>query len=261
MYTPKEIAANYIDIAKSKTSAKWYKTLVLAVLAGMFIALAGALATVAGASVDAKASLLVKAAVFPLGLILVVLAGSELFTGNCLLLAPTLSKDIKISAVLKNLGIVYGGNLVGSVLVALVTVYGGTFGDGTSIILAANAKCSMTFAECLLRAIPCNILVCLAVWISMASKTVTGKILAVYLPIFAFVACGFEHSVANMFYLSAGFWATAKYGVTAENLTAVNALVNNLLPATIGNVIGGTVFVALPYWFVYLKKDKNSENK
>lgn len=125
MYSPKEIAKNYVNTAKSKTSLKWYENLTLAVLAGIFIALAGVLATVCGSGFSGTQSLLVKAAVFPLGLILVTLAGSELFTGNCLLLAPVLSGDVKITKTLKNLGITYAGNLLGSLLIALLAVYAG----------------------------------------------------------------------------------------------------------------------------------------
>ena len=129
MYTGYEIADNYKRTALTKTTAKWYRTLILAIFAGAFIAFAGALATIAGTADDGTKSTLIKAAVFPVGLILVVLTGSELFTGNCLLIAPLLSRDVKLAPTLKNLSIVYAGNLVGSVVVALLTVYSGAF-DG-----------------------------------------------------------------------------------------------------------------------------------
>ncbi len=258
MYTQKEVAQNYVNIAQAKTSQKWYKMLVLAVFAGAFIALAGFTATVAGSAYDGIQSVLIKAAVFPVGLILVTLTASELFTGNCILLAPVLSKDVKITSMLKNLGIVYLGNLLGSVIIALLAVYCGAMNASiaNATIQCASLKCNANFLEAFLRAIPCNILVCLAVWTSMSSKSTSGKILAVYMPIFAFVVCGFEHSVANMYYLTAGLLASAKTGVAAAGLTVGKSLLYCLLPTTLGNIIGGMVFVALPLWLVHFKKER-----
>ncbi len=255
MYTGYEIADNYKRTALIKTTAKWYRTLILAIFAGAFIAFAAALATIAGTASDGTKSTLIKAAVFPIGLILVVLTGSELFTGNCLLIAPLLSRDVKLASTLKNLSIVYAGNLVGSVVVALLTVYSGTFdGIPNAIVSAAAYKCGLGFGTAMLRAIPCNVLVCFAVWCSFAGKSTAGKIISVYPPIFAFVALGMEHSVANMYYLTAGLLSSAKYGIAAQGLNAGNALLNSLLPATLGNIIGGTVLTALPLWLAFFRK-------
>ena len=260
MYSPKEIAENYINIAKTKTSLTWYKNLILAVLAGVFIALAGALATIAGSAYSDTQSTLVKAAVFPVGLILVTLAGSELFTGNCLLVAPLLCGEIKITKTLKNLGITYAGNIVGSILIALIVVYSGALDQiAPSVVSAAIAKSNFGFGKSFLLAIPCNILVCLSVWIAMSSKSTAGKILAVYMPIFAFVACGFEHSVANMYYFSSALFTAAKHGITGYNVGT--AIVNNLIPVTLGNIVGGVVFVAIPYYLVYLRKNKKTKQE
>lgn len=258
MNTPAEIAANYIGIAKSKTQQKWWKTFLLAVLAGAFIALGGVVSTVAASGFSGIQASLIKGAVFPLGLILVVICGAELFTGNCLLIAPALQKEIKIGKMLKNLLIVYCGNLVGGVLIAMLTVYSHAFGTATAevCVSAAEIKSTMSFSDCLLRGILCNILVCLAVWGAMASKNAAGKILFVYLPVFAFVVCGFEHSVANMYYLTAGLTAASEYAITASGLTLGNALLFNLLPSTIGNIVGGGM-VAVSYWAVYFHKEKS----
>jgi len=264
MNLPNEIAANYINIAKGKVGQKWYKTLVLAVLAGAFISFGAALATVAGSGFAGIEGTLIKAAVFPLGLILVVVCGAELFTGNCLLFAPLVNGDIKITGALKSWGIVYAGNVIGSVLIALVVVYGHSNGAAvmSACVNTAAAKCNLPFADSFLRGIACNILVCLAVWASMASKNVSGKVLAVYLPVFAFVACGFEHCVANMYYLTAGLLTSASGGIVAEGLTFGNSLLS-LLSSTIGNIIGGAL-IAVAYWLVYLQggklKSVNSEN-
>lgn len=250
MFTPAEAYSNYITVAKNKTSAIWYKTLILAILAGAFIAFGAAASTAASASLSGSAASAVKAAVFPVGLILVVIVGAELFTGNCLLIAPAAGRDIKLTALLKNLGIVYGGNLIGSILIALIVVYSGvqTGAVKDACIAAAANKCNMNFGIALLRAIPCNILVCLAVWCALSSKSSAGKILALYMPVFAFVVCGFEHSVADMYYLTAGLLSGS-----AEGLNLGNAIVNCLIPATLGNILGGGLF-ALALFAVHRPK-------
>ncbi len=257
MNKPNEIALNYISVANGKTSQAWYKALILAALAGAFIAFGGALATFAGSGFTGMQANLVKGAVFPLGLILVVICGAELFTGNCLLIAPLLTRDIKPSATFKSWGIVYVGNFVGAVLVAVLVVYGHSFTDevAQACVNVAAAKCNTPFWQIMLRGIPCNMLVCLAVWAAMASKTATGKILAVYLPVFAFVVCGFEHSIANMYYITAGLMASAEYGLTVVGLNLGNGLLNGLLAATVGNIIGGGL-IAVAYYAVYFKRRK-----
>ncbi len=263
MNQPKEIADNYIGAAKGKTSQVWYKILILAVLAGAFIALGGAFATSAGSYFSGPGSALVKGAVFPLGLILVVLCGAELFTGNCLLIAPLLNKDVKITGVLKNWGTAYIGNFIGAVFVAVFVVFGHIYG-GTSAITSAGmacintaaAKCNAGFWDTFLRAIPCNMLVCLAVWAAMASRNAAGKILAVYMPVFAFVVCGFEHSIANMYYITSGLMTSAHYGIPVSGLDFGNGLLYSLIPSTLGNIIGGSL-IALAYFAVYFKSKES----
>ena len=255
MNSPKEIALNYVGVAQGKANQSWSKTLILGIMAGMFISLGGMIAISASCHKTGVESAIIKGLVFPMGLILVVLCGSELFTGNCLLFAPFLSKDITAKGMLKNLLFTYLGNIIGSVAVALLVVYSGSLNDAAvdMTVSIANAKSAMNFGEVVIRGILCNILVCIAVWASMAGKTPASKILGLYLPIFAFVVLGYEHCVANMYYFSAGIFASAKYGVEST-MTATGVLVNNMLPATIGNMIGGMGFVALPYWAVFLKK-------
>lgn len=252
--TPKEIAEGYKKTAKDKTSNVWYKILILAVLAGAYIALGGVFATLASSGSTGMTASLIKGAVFPVGLMLVVICGAELFTGNCLLIAPLLNKDIKATAMLKNWGLAYIGNLIGAIIVALLVVYSKTY-DGDIARAAVDIvakKSDMNFGYALLKGILCNMLVCLAVWASMASKSATGKILAIYLPIFAFVVCGFEHSIANMFYIMSAFMTSASAG-----LNFGYALLNGLLAPTIGNIVGGGL-IALAYYAVYFKASKNS---
>lgn len=261
MFSPKEIAQNYVAVAQGKVNQKWYKILILAVLAGAYIAVGAVLSTVASSGMTGTQAALIRGAVFPVGLMLVVICGAELFTGNCLLTAPAINKDIAPKPLFKCLGVSYLGNFIGGVLIALLVVFSHAMGGSAAeaCVNIAATKCSLSFFDSLLRGIMCNILVCLAVWASMASKSISGKILAVYLPIFAFVVCGFEHSVANMYYLTAGFLTSAEYAISSNGLGFFGAVFNNLIPVTLGNIIGG-VLIAVAYWAVYLKKDRVKEN-
>ena len=271
MNSPKEVAQNYINIGVGKMKLKASKMLLLAILAGMFIALAGVGATIASVSIpSASVAKLVGAAVFPTGLAMVLIAGSELFTGNNLLIIPILEKQAKVSAMLRSWVIVYVGNFIGSILVAAFSVYGGTFSlfsnaAAVSVINTAVAKVSLSFGNALLRGILCNFLVCIAVWMAFAAKDIAGKVAGMYLPIMLFVLSGFEHSIANMYYIAAGMFATtnASYaaaaseaGVNLSRLTWPAMFIKNLIPVTLGNMIGGVVMVGVVYWFIYLKQDK-----
>ncbi len=258
MKSPAEIAFGYIKVAQGKASQKWYKTLILAVLAGAFIAFGAAVATAAGAKANNAA--LVKGLVFPVGLVLVVVCGAELFTGNCLLISPAIGRDIKVGGLFKNWGIVYAGNFLGGLLIAVLVVYSHVQNQAVAeaCVATAAAKSNMGFGDALLRGILCNMLVCLAVWAAMASGNTAGKILALYLPVLTFVVCGFEHSVANMYYLSAGLMAGVEYGISMARLNVGNALLYCLLPSTIGNVIGGCL-IGVAYHTVYRTKMPKSE--
>ena len=242
----------------------------LAVMAGIYIALAGVGASVAPVSIEpASVAKLVGACLFPAGLTFVLLAGSELFTGNCLLVLPLLQKEIRPGAMLRSWIIVYAGNFLGSLLIAWAVTAGHTFslfdnGLAVSAIRTAAAKCSLAFTDAFLRGILCNLLVCLAVWISFAARDVTGKIAGLYFPILLFVLCGYEHCVANMYYIPAGLFsladsgyaqAAAAAGVDTASLSWANFLLCHLLPVTLGNIVGGTA-LGVVYWRVYLCKDR-----
>jgi formate/nitrite transporter len=241
--------------------------LLLGVLAGMFIALAGVGATIAPVTV-ASASLgkLIGAAVFPVGLAMVLLAGSELFTGNCLIVIPVLEKQVKIREMIKNWCFVYIGNFVGSILIAALSVYGGTFSlfgnaAAASLIKTAVNKVGLSFSDALLRGILCNFLVCIAVWISFAAKDIVGKVAGLFLPIMLFVLSGYEHSIANMFYVPAGLFAMSNpvYLAAVDSVNTValswgSLFTKNLIPVTLGNIIGGMVLVGMAYWFIYLRE-------
>ena len=275
MNSPKEIARNYIAIGLAKVKHSITKMLVLGILAGMFIALSGVGATIVQATLVnttfASVGRLLSAIVFPTGLIMVMFAGSELFTGNCLIIIPVLQKEIKLREMLKSCLFVYIGNFIGSLLIVVITVYGGTYslfggGAAVNVIYTAVAKVNLPFGDALLRGILCNFLVCIAVWISYAAKDIMGKVITLFFPVMLFVLCGFEHSVANMYFIPAGLLAsmnpvyleayTSVYGnANLPRLTWGAMFTGNLIPSTIGNIIGGSILVGFVYWFIYLKEE------
>ncbi len=249
MLTPAEIARTYVSVGKNKAALPAARLLLLAFLAGAFIALAGAGATFGNVYVNRA----MGAAIFPAGLAMVILAGSELFTGNCLLVIPLLEREITLGQAVRNLALVYLGNLLGGVFVSACGVYGGTFDAiAETVVATAAAKCTLPFAAGFLRGILCNVLVCLGVWMALAAKDVAGKVVGLFFPIFVFVICGYEHCIANMFYIPAGLMAAARCGMAAEGLSLVGFL-HNLLPVTLGNMVGGAGLGAI-YWAIYLKK-------
>ena len=264
MNTPGEIAKNYLAVGEGKARLPLGKMFLLAVLAGLYIGLAGLGASVASAGAgSAGAGRLLSACIFPAGLTMVLLAGSELFTGNCLILIPVLEGRLSPAALVRNLLVVYLGNFLGGLLAAAGAVYSHTFslfGNGLAAgaVSTAAAKCSLSFGDAFLRGIFCNLLVCLAVWMAMAAKDAAGKVAALFFPIFLFVLCGFEHCIANMYYIPAGLLAlgepvyAAAIGEAPAALTWGNFLLVNLLPVTLGNLLGGMALAA-GYWGAYLK--------
>lgn len=260
MKSPAEIAENYIKVGLSKMSLEAMKMLWLSVLAGAFIAF-GALGSQAAAVSIPLPSVakLAGAMVFPVGLMMVLTAGSELFTGNNLLVIPVLMKKASVKHMLKSWIIVYTGNFIGGVLIAFAATQGHIFsmfdnGLAASVVSTACAKTGMTFSDAFIRGILCNFLVCIAVWVSFAASELAGKIIALMLPVMLFVLCGFEHCVANMYFIPAGIFASAEYGIKAPGLGWGSFLLKNLLPVTLGNLTGGALLVGCGYWFVYLRK-------
>ena len=246
------------------------KFFVLAILAGAFIAFGAQLSILVGsdATLGFGFTKFIAGAVFSVGLMLVVVAGAELFTGDNLVVISALEKKVRWGEVLKTWVAVYIGNLVGSVLIALLLYWSGLWSMngnlvGSAALKIAGTKVGLTFVQGLVRGILCNWLVCLAVWMATASKDIIGKLFAVFFPVMAFVASGFEHSVANMFFIPYGILlksvpqvvaATGKTLADFAGLNWVTLWTKNLIPVTIGNIIGGAFFVGFIYWFAYLKK-------
>ena len=270
---PPAMAAKAEDIGVKKATMNATSMFLMAILAGAFIGIGAIFATTAAAGnadLPYGAGRLLVGLVFSVGLILVVVGGAELFTGNTLITMAFASKKVTLAQLMRNWGIVYFGNLVGSVLTALFVFLGGQymFGKGAiglAAINIANAKVNLTFVEALFLGIMCNALVCMAVWMCYSARTTTDKILAIIPPISCFVAAGFEHSIANMYFIPIGlfikdfgspkfFELIGKTAADFPNLTWGNFFVANLLPVTIGNIIGGAIMVGLVYWFVYNRK-------
>jgi len=267
---PADVARKAETVGIAKAAMRATDTFVLAVLAGAFIALGAAFATTVGsgaADLPYGVTRLLVGLAFTLGLILVVVAGAELFTGNNLIVMAWASRRVSTASLLRNWVIVYAGNFVGAfgtaVLVWLGEQY--TFGGGSvgaTALSIASTKTGLGFGQAIALGALCNALVCLAVWLTYGAHTTTDKILAVVPPIAAFVALGFEHSVANMYFIPVGLlietdeaWVTTTSGLPdLSGVTWGHFLVDNLLPVTLGNIIGGSVMVGAVYWFVYLRR-------
>ncbi len=250
MLASKEIAAKWEGTAKGKAALSPVKCLVLGCLAGMYIAFGAIGCTVTQASVEGGSGKLLGACVFPVGLILVVLAGGELFTGNCLMAGPALMGKAKWSGVLKNWLLVYLGNMLGAMIAALIAVYGHILENGNAAVLAmaiADKKCNLSFTDAIIRGIGCNILVCGAVWMASGAEKASGKALCCFFPVMLFVLAGMEHSVANMYYIPAGMLLGCQ-----DNVNIASYLLGNLLPVTLGNILGGGG-LAIAYAAVYRK--------
>lgn len=274
-YKPQDIARLVEAGGVTKARAPLLTTLALGVLAGAFIALGGVFSTSVGAGSDLGFGVtrLLSGLAFSLGLVLVVVAGAELFTGNTLLTIAWVSRRISLRELLGNWTLVYLANLAGALSIAALVYYGRWWEQGEGA-MAANAlaialsKAELSFTEALLRGIAANALVCLAIWLAIAGRSVTDKILAVVFPITAFVAAGFDHSIANMYYLPLGLLlAHTPEAVQAAGLTpdALDRLtlpwtVHNLAAVTIGNIIGGGILVGLVYWTVYLRKGSEARD-
>jgi formate/nitrite transporter len=247
--TPLEISKTISAIGEKKASETIFELFVFGVLAGIYIALGASVATsvLSGGTLDAGVAKFLAGSVFSVGLMLVLILGSELFTGNILMTIGLIYQRYSFIKVLRNWLIVYFGNLAGGLLIAwlvsksgLLIHQGELTSIGTAAIKIAEGKMQLSFVEALCRGILCNMLVCLAVIMSIACKTITGKIFSIYFPIMTFVASGYEHSVANMYFLPAALFAKGEF-----LLTRFFNIFDNLVPVTIGNIIGGLLIVLL----------------
>lgn len=263
---PPEMAERMENVGVKKANLDSWSMFALAVLAGSFIGLGAQFFTlvITDSGLGFGMNKLVGGLVFSLGLILVVIAGAELFTGNNLIVLAWVSGKLTLGQVMRNWTIVYLGNLVGSIGTVILVYLSGQWAFnghqvGATALNIANAKVNLTFTQGLVRGILCNILVCLAVWLCLSARSVVDKIAAILFPITAFVASGFEHSIANMYFIPMGLLlkgepqVLAAAGKAAADLVTLNVpgFLMNLIAVTTGNIFGGGVMVAVVYWFVY----------
>ena len=269
---PPQIAEACERVGAAKARMDLVSTLVLAGLAGAFISLGAMLftVTVTQAELGFGPTRLLGGVAFSLGLVLVVIAGAELFTGNTLIIMAWASRKVSTPLLLRNWVLVYAGNFAGAILTVLL-VYASQqfeFNDhqiGATALKVANNKVNLGFGQAVALGVLCNALVTLAVWLALSARGIIDKIVAIVFPITAFVAAGFEHSVANMYFIPMGVLLKEEASVreaaglsegALSDLTWGDFLLANLLPVTIGNIIGGAVLVGAVYWFVYLRQDR-----
>lgn len=270
--TPAEIIVANIESGKGKAELPMIRMILLGLMAGGIIALGGSASSVAAHDIGSVGvARLLTAVVFPVGLMMIVLAGGELFTGNCMITMAVLDGKTTLRKKIRNLAVVYVSNFVGALVIDVLVFASGQLnysdgGLGAYSIKVALGKIDMTFVEGIASGILCNILVCTAILMASAAVEVAGKIWAIFFPIFAFVIAGFEHSIANMFYIPIGMMAatnpvyTAKaqelYGISAEQAAGITIgqSLHNFVPVTIGNIIGGVFFVSITYYLVHRKK-------
>ncbi len=257
-----------------KASLPFRSTMLLSFLAGAFIALASVGSNIIAHNItDVGLAKYLAGLIFPAGLILVVIAGAELFTGNNLISVAVLSKKVSLRKYFYNISMVWLGNLVGSIFIALLIYLSGQLEYsggllGAYTIKVGVIKTNLTYTNLFTSGILCNILVCLAVWMSYAAKDVAGKSIVIFFPIWLFIASGYEHSVANMYYISCAMLAAtdsnfvslaqSHFGITTEalsNLSIYGMFIKNLIPVTIGNLVGGGFFVGTWYWWSHKQTD------
>ena len=268
-----EVIEQNIQNGIKKTNLTTKKLILLGIVAGFFIGIGAEASSLAMHGIsNVGLARTVAGAVFPIGLMLIVLLGGELFTGNSLISMAVYDKKAKLKGMIRNLTIVYISNFIGAALMAWMINNCGQLnfsdgGAGAFTIKVALGKVGIDPIQAIVSGILCNVLVCLAIFMAATAKDVAGKCIAIFFPIFVFVISGFEHCVANMYYIPAGIFAaqnslyaakaTELYGITAEQLSGLNfgTMFSNLIPVTIGNIIGGMVFVGLLYWYLYRKKE------
>ena len=271
--TPAQVLEANMKAGEGKATLPLLKCILLGIMAGAFIAFGGASSNAAIHNISNQG--LAKAlagTIFPVGLMMIVFVGGELFTGDCLMIAGVVDKRFSALKMMKTLVVVWLSNLVGAVIIATLVYFSGLLdysngGLGAFTIKVALGKCTLTPFRAVCSGILCNILVCIAVLMATSAKVIAGKVWAIFFPIWAFVIGGWEHCVANMFYIPAGIIASCNdnyvakaeelYGITADQIAAnlnIGGFISNQIPVTLGNILGGMVFVALPLYAIHKSK-------
>ena len=278
--TPEKMTDNYLNSSANRVKIDTIKIIFLSIFAGAFIAFGAAGSSLATHNIEAVGiARLVAGLVFPVGLMMVILTGAELFTGNCMFIMGVCNKQFSAFTMIKILMLVYLGNMFGGIMIAILISLSGQLDYSSGLLGAytikiASAKVALPFVKAFVSGILCNILVCIAVLMTGCAKDIIGKLFCVFFPILLFVVCGFEHCVANMYYIPAGIMAAEnneyvsiamkQYGLTLEqisNITWSNFFVYNLFPVTLGNVLGGMVFVGIPILLIYRETKGEIKNE
>ncbi len=281
--TPAETIDGNIKAGVTKANLNIWKMIFMGVMAGGFIAFGGEASNVAAHAItNVGLARVVAGLIFPVGLMMIVLVGGELFTGNCLLIMDIMDKKVTVAQVIRNLVVVYFSNMLGAFIVTALTFWSRQFNYSSGLLGAytikvAVGKCSLDFFPAFCSGILCNILVCIAILMAGTAKDIIGKLFAILFPILAFVTSGFEHCVANMFYIPAGILAATNpeyvrmaeeaYGLTADQIHSAlsfSGYLSNLGPVTLGNIIGGMVCVGIVFYEINKSKFCNppkEENK
>lgn len=273
---PTEVLEANMKAAQAKVRYPFYKLLLLGMMAGMFVGFGAAASSTAMHGIaDVGIARLIAGCIFPVGLMMIIFVGGELITSNCLMISGVIDKRYSALSMLKALAVLYISNLIGSVLVAILVYYSGILNytggaTGAFAIHVAFAKVNITPGAAVCSGILCNILVCAASLMATAAKDIAGKTWAIFFPIFAFVICGFEHCVANMYYIVLGMLASGNgdyvaraqemYGLSKEAVQeslTIGGFLSNQIPVTIGNILGGMVFVALPLYAIHKSRGEN----
>ena len=248
MLTPAETCERFYAVGERKAGLPWDKMLVLAFFGGMYIALAGVASTWASMLVEnPSVKRLIAGCVFPAGLAMVVLTGTELFTGNNLMTIALLEKRITVRGMLRNWCVVYLGNFIGAAFIAAAVVWGGVFAGNENVLISAAAGKILPFGVAFLRGILCNILVSLGVLMAAVAKDAAGKVVSLFFPVAAFIMAGYEHCVANMYYFTAGILAGGEIALT-------DIIFSNMIAVTLGNIVGGGLILGAGFWYAYRKQ-------
>ena len=267
---PKEIAESMVEIGKKKSELPFMSMLVLGIMAGLYIGFGAEVYLMVSHDLAARFGIgfmrFIRGSVFTAGLMLVVIAGAELFTGNCLMVVGVWARQIPLKKLLRSWTVVYLANFIGSIFLAVLIYYSGQWkfgkmGVATEVLTTCVRKVNLPFVEAFCRGVACNCLVCVAVWMAAAGKDVAGKLLAIYFPIMTFVASAFEHSIANMYIIALGLLlkgnaaavSASGLGTQLETLNWSSFLFVNLLPVTLGNIVGGSLIIGGAYYLAYLR--------
>lgn len=277
--SPKEITEGYLNAGIQKTHKTTTTLIILGILAGMFVGLGASSSMVASHGIEDYGLMkLVAGVVFPVGLMLIILVGGELFTGDCMIVFGVWDKKYTYMCMWKKLAIIWASNFLGALIMVMIVYYSGQLdmsygGLGAFILKTASGKVSLSWIQAFMSGIGCNIIVCAAMLMAYGATDVTGKIFSAFFAVMAFVLTGFEHCIANMYYICVGILASNNetyvsqaeelFHLSADKIEAINivGLFNNLIPVTIGNIVGGILFIALPMYVLNIKNEKMKAEK